>query len=171
MNTILSHGLRFGFFLLVQVLILNQIEIGVGTQLMIYPLFIALLPVEMNTFVSLSFAFTLGVSIDAMSNTYGLHTSSLLVFAYLKPIVYSAFAPRDGYDQVSETNIHEMGLSWFLRSFGLLLLIHHLWFFTLEMFKLNEILFVLQKTILSVIMSFIVCILLQYLFIRKPKET
>lgn len=171
MNTILSHGLRFGFFLLIQVLILNQIEIGVGTQLMIYPLFIALLPVEMNTFASLGFAFGLGIFIDAMSNTYGLHTSSLLVFTYLKPIIYNVFAPRDGYDQVSETNIHQMGISWFLRSFGLLLIIHHFWFFMLEMFKLNEILFVLQKTILSVIMSFVVCILLQYLFIRKPKET
>jgi hypothetical protein len=138
---------------------------------MIYPLFIALLPMETNTFVLLGFAFGLGIFIDAMSNTYGLHTSSLLVFAYLKPIIYNVFAPRDGYDQVPETNVHQMGLSWFLRSFGLLLLIHHFWFFLLEMFKLNEILFVLQKTLLSVIISFIVCILLQYLFIRKPKET
>lgn len=171
MNNILTQGLRFAFFVLVQSIILNQLEIGQGTQLMVYPLFIALLPVEISVFVSMLIAFGLGLAIDSISNTYGLHASSLLVVAYVRPMIYQLFSPRDGYEQISETNIHVMGFSWFLKAFGLLLLIHHLWFFMLEMFKLNEILFVLKKTALSAPMSFIVCILLQYLFIRKPKET
>lgn len=170
MNTIIKHGVRFLFFVLVQVLILNQVEIGWGTQLMIYPLFIALLPVEINILLSLVIAFALGLSIDSFSDTYGLHASSLLVVSYFRPIIFKVFAPRDGYE-MEEANVHQMGLSWFLKSFGLLLLIHHFWFFMLETFKLNEMLFVLQKTALSVPISFIICVLLQYLFIRKRKET
>lgn len=170
MNQLVKHGLRFIFFVLVQVLILNQMEIGLGTQLMIYPLFIALLPVDLGILASLVIAFVLGLSIDSLSDTYGLHASSALVVAYLRPMVYKIFSPRDGYEQIEETNIHQMGFSWFLKSFGLLLFIHHFWFFMLEMFKVNETLFVLQKTILSAPMSFTVCILLQFLFLRTKRK-
>lgn len=167
---IVKHGLRFLFFFLVQVLVLNQIELGMGIQIMIYPLFVLLLPVEMNVYALMAITFGLGMSIDVMSNSYGLHTSSLLSVAYLRPMIFKLFAPRDGYDPLLETNIFNMGNAWFLKTFGILLVIHHFWFFMLEMFKLNEIIYVLQKTGLSTVISFMICILLQYLFLSKPKE-
>ena len=168
MSKILSHIFRFALFLIIQVVVLNQVELGAGTLLMIYPLFIVLLPVDINVFLLLFLAFALGISIDAMSNTYGLHASSLLVMAYFRPMVFKAFAPRDGYDTDMELNMHTMGFRWFFRTFGILLLIHHLWFFLLELFRFDEILYVLQKTILSFPLSFALCVLLQFLIIRKP---
>ena len=170
MNLILKHTIRFLFFALAQVLILNQIEIGYGIQLMIYPLFIFLLPVEMSIIVLMILAFVIGLTIDALSNTYGLHASSLLVFAYARPFIFKIFAPRDGYDVLQETNIFVMSNSWFLKTFGILLAIHHLWFFSLEMFKLNDFVFILQKTLLSLPLSLIICLLLQYLFLKKTNE-
>lgn len=170
MNVFVKHGIRFVFFILVQVLVLNQIELGFGIQLLVYPLFILLLPVELGIFPLLGLAFIMGLSIDAMSNTYGLHTSALLTFAYARPAVFKLFAPRDGYDPLLETNIFAMGNKWFLKTFGLLIIIHHFWFFLMEMFKMNELLFVFQKVILSAPISFLVCILLQYLFVKKSSE-
>lgn len=167
MNIVVKIGLRFLFLLFAQVLILNQIEIGFGIQIMIYPLFILLLPVETGVIALMGAAFVLGILIDAMSNTYGLHTSSLLVVAYLRPVIFKLFAPRDGYDALLEVNIFTMGTLWFLKVFGILILVHHFWFFMLEMFKINEFVFVLQKTLLSVPISFLICVLLQYLFVRK----
>lgn len=170
MSRILSHILRFALFLLIQVVVLNQVELGAGTLLMIYPLFIVLLPVEINVFLLLFLAFALGISIDAMSNTYGLHASSLLLLAYFRPMIFKAFAPRDGYETDQELNIHTMGFRWFVRTFGLLLLIHHLWFFLLELLRFDEILYVLQKTVLSLPLSFALCVLIQFLLIRKPMK-
>lgn len=170
MRMILKYVLRFFLFFLVQVLVLNQIEIGWGIQIMIYPLFILLLPVDMSIFSLMIIAFVLGLSIDSLSNGFGLHTSSLLSVAYFRPFIYKIFAPRDGYDILLETNIFTMGTSWFIKTFGLLIIIHHFWFFMLEMFKLNEIPFVLQKTGLSAIISILICILLQYLFFRKRRS-
>lgn len=170
MNQIVINIVRFFAFLIIQVLVLNQIEIGFGIQLMVYPLFILLLPVEMGILLLLLLAFTLGILIDAMSNTYGLHTSSLLVFAYFRPLIFKISAPRDGYDPLMETNLHTMGYKWFIKTFGTLLLIHHFWFFLLEMFKLNELGFVLQKTALSVVLSFLLCLLFQYLFMNKSTK-
>ncbi len=170
MNDFLKHGLRFLFAVLVQVLILNQMEIGFGIQLMVYPLFILLLPVEINVITLMLISFLMGIAIDSFSNTFGLHTSAILVLAYTRPMIYSLFSPRDGYDTLVETNVFTMGFGWFIRTAGSLIFIHHFWFFMLEMFKMNEILFVLQKTVLSAPISFLICILLQYLFVKKSNK-
>ena len=170
MNVLLKHSVRLFFFLLIQALILNQVELGAGTLIMIYPLFILLLPVDINIFLLLILAFVLGISIDVLSNTYGLHASSLLLMAYFRPIIFKAFSPRDGYDAEQEFNIYAMGFSWFIKTFGILLLIHHFWFFLIELFRFDEILYVLYVTALSVPLSFTLCLLIQFLFIRKPRK-
>lgn len=170
MNIILKHSIRFVFLVLLQALVLNQLEVGLGIQFMPYPIFIFLLPFEIGVNLLLLLAFVMGLSIDAISNTYGLHTSSLVLFAYLRPVFFKMFAPREGYDPLKESNIYEMGTRWFIYVFGILLLIHHFWFFLLEMFRIDAVLFILQKTALSLITSFFVCVILQMLFVRKPKE-
>lgn len=170
MNVILKHSIRFVLFLLLQVLVLNQVEVGQGIQLMVYPLFVFLLPVELNVISLMLLSFFFGISIDAMSDTYGLHASSLLVFAFLRPMVFALFAPRDGYDPLTETTLFTMGTAWFLKTFGILILAHHFWYFLLEMFKWNEVLFILQKTALSAPLTLLLCLLIQYLFLQKKTE-
>jgi hypothetical protein len=169
MNVILTHIIRFLFLALLQALVLNQIEIGFGIQIMVYPIFIFLLPFNISTTIMLFLAFAMGLIIDSISNTYGLHASSLLLFTYLRPIVFKMFAPREGYDPLKESNIFEMGRNWFIYVFGILLVIHHFWFFLMEMFRFDAILFIFQKTLLSFPISFFFVLLLQMLFLRKPK--
>lgn len=170
MNLIIKNILRILFLVFLQALVLNQLEIGFGIQIMVYPLAILLLPFETGLTLILFIAFIMGMMIDSISNTYGLHTSSLLIVAYFRPIVFKMFAPREGYDELKESNIYEMGTRWFVYVFGLLLLGHHFWFFLIEMFRIDAILLILQKLILSLPISFFAAILLQMLFVRKPKE-
>ncbi len=169
MNNTVKNIVRFIILLFVQVFILNQIEIGFGIQLMVYPLFIFLLPMKMNRITLLFIAFTFGIFIDAFSDTYGLHTSALLLFAFLKPILFNLLFNQDDYDPLVEMNVLNMGVVWYIKLFGTLLFIHHFWFFFMEMFQLNKIGFVLQKTLLSLPLSFLISILLQYLFVKKHK--
>lgn len=170
MNEVLKYSWYFVLLSLTQSLILNQLEIGLGIQIFVLPLYILLLPFEINVFVLMILAFFLGLSVDIMSNTFGLHASSLVTIAALRPFIFKIFAPRDGYDNLYTPNIFSMGRSWFIKTFGLLLLIHHLWYFLFEIFKLSEILFVLQKTILSLVLSFIICVLFQFIMIKKAVE-
>lgn len=170
MNDVVKYSLRFIALILAQALVLNQIELGQGVQLMIYPLFIFLLPVDTSIITLLVVAFFMGFGIDIFSNTYGLHTSSLLVFTMLRPTFLRLFSSRDGYDSLLETNVFNMGNFWFIRTFGSLLFMHHLWFFMLEEFKFNDMGYILLKTILSLPLSFLICILVQYLFVNKPSS-
>lgn len=167
MRMILIYILRFVLLVLAQSLVFNQLEVGWGIHPMIYPLFIMLLPFNLKPVWLLILSFLMGFSIDIMSNTGGLHASSLLVFALLRPILFKAFSPRDGYEANKEGTIFEMGQRWFLLTFGSLLLIHHAWFFFLEVFKFSEIIYVLRKLILSVPVSYLMVILLQFLFLKN----
>lgn len=170
MKSILIHTVRFVFFVVAQTLVFNQFEIGFGIHPMIYPLFIVLLPFEVRTIPLMFLAFAMGICIDAFSNTYGLHTSSLVLMAYIRPIVFKAFSPRDGYDPLKEGNFFEMGHRWFFLAFGSLLLIHHFWFFTIEIFKFNEFFYTLKKLILSAPISYLFCLLFQYIFLKRAKQ-
>lgn len=158
---------RFLLFVFLQVFIFNQLEINPYIHIMVSPLYIMLLPFEMSIIRLLLVSFLLGIFIDAFSNTFGLHASSLVFLAYIRPVVFRWFAPRDGYDNIKTPSIFDMGNRWFLIVFGILLIFHHLWFFTMESFSFDELLLILQKTFPSALLSFTVCIILQTLFLKK----
>lgn len=170
MNNFTKNSIRFVVFVLLQVLIFNQLEIGYGFHLMIYPLFIMLLPFELGVISLMGLAFLSGIIIDIFSNTYGLHASSLVMMAYFRPIIFKFYGPREGYDPLKEPSVFDMGNRWFTLVFGSLLLIHHFWFFLIESFEFNQFLFVLQKTTFSVVTSFLICLLLQSFLIKKSKS-
>ena len=158
---------RLLLFVFLQSFIFNQLEINAVIHIMITPLYIFLLPFERSVISLLLAALVLGLTVDATSNTFGLHTSSLLLFAYLRPVIFRVFSPRDGYDSLKAPSIFDMGNRWFISTFSILLLCHHLWFFTLEAFSLSETLIILQKTLLSSVISFVVCVILQTIFIKR----
>lgn len=169
MNVFVANSIRFILFVLFQVLVLNNLEIGGGMYPMLYPLFILLLPFEMGTIPLMLVAFFFGLTIDAFSNTFGLHASSALVFAFFRPIIFKLFSPRDGYENIEVSSVYTMGFRWFLLTFGLLLSIHHFWFFIVEVFKINEILLILRKLLLSLPVSFLLALLTQFIFFQKKK--
>ena len=120
MNVVLKNSIRFVLFVLLQALVFNQIEIGFGIHLMVHPLFIMLLPFETGVFTMMILGFGLGIIIDIFSNTYGLHASSLLLMAYMRPIIFKFYGPREGYDPLKEPSVFDMGSRWFVFVFGYL---------------------------------------------------
>jgi hypothetical protein len=165
-----KYFIRFILFVAAQAMIFNQLEVGFGIQFMIYPLFILLLPHEINIFFLLLISFVYGFSIDAISNTYGLHASSAVVLAIMRSKIFKVFEPRDEYEPHLELSLKNMDFNWVFLVQGSLIIIHHLWFFTMEIFKFNELIFLLQKTILSSITSFLLCLLIQSIFFKKANS-
>src|SRR5690606_35906826 len=112
-------------FVLIQVLILNNLEIGFGLYIMIYPLFIIMLPFHMRPISLMLLSFLLGLVVDSFSNTYGLHASSAVLMAFFRPSIYKWLSPREGYENIESANVYSMGGKWFFFGYGSLLLIHH----------------------------------------------
>jgi hypothetical protein len=169
MNVVYKHTIRFVVFAFLQALVFNQLNIGFGIHLMIQPLFIMLLPFELAVIPMMGIAFLMGLIIDIVSNTYGLNTSALVLMAYLRPIIFKLYGPREGYDPLKEPTSQDMGSNWFGVVYGILLGLHTFWFFLLEIFELGRIGFILQKTIFSGVLSFLLALLIQS-FILNSKQ-
>ena len=169
MNVVYKHTIRFVIFAFLQAMVFNQLNIGFGIHLMIQPLYIMLLPFELTVIPMMGIAFLMGLVIDIISNTYGLNTYSLVLMAYLRPIVFKFYGPREGYDPLKEPTSQDMGASWFTVVYGILLGLHSFWFFLLEIFELGRIGFILQKTIFSGLLSFLLALLIQS-FILNSKQ-
>jgi hypothetical protein len=171
LREILIHSAQFFIYLFAQTLIIGQIELGWGIHPMIYPLFIIMLPFQLNVIPLMIIAFIMGISIDLFSNTFGLHASAALIIAYLRPEIFKIFSPRDGYDTFLIPSIRELGFTWFLLVGGTLTFIHHLWFFFLEIFRIDAWTLVLRNTLLSSLISLVLFILIQVIFFKRPKTS
>ncbi len=167
MKNLIIQIIRLFLIIFLQVFILSQIEIGQGIHIMIYPLFILLLPFDLKPILVLLIAFVMGIVIDSLSNTGGLHASSLLTMALFRPVVYKMFSPRDGYEGIYSGTMYEMGKIWFLKVSIILLTIHHIWFFMFEQFSVNSLIYLIQKIVLSLPISYFGCLLYQMIFVKR----
>jgi len=159
--------LRFVFLVLLQVLILNNIQLSGFINPYLYVLFILLLPFETPKWALLVIAFLLGLSIDAFTDTIGMHASATVLMAFFRPYVLNIISPRDGYDAGTFPRLYYFGFTWFLKYSVILILIHHFCLFYLEVFRLSDFFFTLWKIILSSFFSLILIIISQYIMVRK----
>jgi len=164
-----QYGIYFLFIVLLQGLVVSQLQLSVYVYPMVYILALLILPFEFNVILALALALLLGVCVDILSDTFGLHTSASLFIAYIRPLVLKLLKPRDGYDFSLLPTIHDMGIYWFSAYSFIIIFIHHLWFFILEIFRLDLIGLIILKIFISAILSFLMLFGLQYLFYKSGK--
>ena len=169
-NAWVKYSVYFILVVLLQGLVVNNISFSMYINPMIYPVMLLMLPFELGTILTILVAFLLGISVDAFSNTFGLNASAAMVIGYLRPFVLRIIRPRDGYDPVLLPSIHDMGKLWFLSYATILLFVHHLWFFAIEIFRFDQIGQILLKTIISLAFSLVLVILFQYIFYKPSKK-
>ena len=96
-----------------------------------------------------------------------MHTAATVLIAFIRPYLLNLLAPRDGYDSDSFPRIHYYGFLWFLKYTLIIVVIHHLVLFYLEVFQLRDFLSTLLRVILSSILSTSTIVLSQYFVFRK----
>lgn len=159
--------IRFITLVVFQVFILNNIQFLGYINPYIYVLFILLLPFETPKWFLLVAAFTLGISIDLFSHTPGLHSTATVFTAFMRPFVLSYFAPRDGYEPGTFPRIHYYGISWFFKYASILIVLHHLVLFFMEVFHFYSPFFTLWRALLSSGFSILLVVLSQFFIYRR----
>ncbi|TLX77692.1 rod shape-determining protein MreD [Labilibacter sediminis] len=147
---------NFIFFVLLQTLILNKIEFSGYINPYLYVLFILTLPFETPGWLLLVLASILGLSIDIFSNTIGMHMAASLLLAFLRPFILMRIAPRDNYELGTLPLPSFYGFPWFFKYSAILVFIHHLFYFIIESFSLQNIIEILLKTTLSTIFTMVI---------------
>jgi rod shape-determining protein MreD len=158
---------RFVVVILFQILVMDNVMINGYMIPYIYLLFILLMPFETPRWIQLLAGFALGMTMDLFTGTLGMHTAASVLVAFVRPYLLDLLAPRDGYEAETFPRIHYYGLLWFLKYTLLIVLVHHLALFYLEVFQLKHFLSTLLRVILSSILSTSTIVLSQYFVFRK----
>lgn len=170
-NPIFRHLLRFVFLLFLQVLVFRNLEEAGGVfeygRVMLYPLFLLLLPMQMPTVVLLIIAFLAGISADAFYDSPGVHAGAMVMTAFLRPLVLTVLQPRDGYNMNHHPTKYHLGIGWFLSYASILMAVFLITYFSLEAFTLVYLPQILLNSLASFFLSMFFILVLQYLF--NPK--
>lgn len=176
MNPIVKNIFRFCIIVLLQVLILNKINLLWWSQPagfpmfipIIYPLFIFLLPYETSVWSLLLSGFVLGITVDTFTNTAGMHAAATVFIAYLRTNVLGALLPRNIQEYAGmQPSVKNMTWTQFLVYTGFLILLHHLVFFSIELWTISGMGTILLKTLASGITSMLFIIAYVLLFTKQ----
>ncbi|HNW98931.1 MAG TPA: rod shape-determining protein MreD [Bacteroidales bacterium] len=168
-NIVSRNILRFIFLVLFQVIILNSINLGGYINPYFYVLFILMLPFETPKWLLLISSFFLGFSIDIFSDTPGLHSAACVFMAYMRPYILGVVTSKQEYELGIQPNIRDLGFRWFFSYSLILVSIHHLILFYLEVFSFQEFFQTLLRTFLSIAFTVFLLILSQYILYRPKK--
>lgn len=152
---------------LVQVLISEYVNIWPMLYIAIYPLFLLILPINMNIAVYMLIAFAFGLGIDSLSDgILGLNASACVAMAYFREPVMGILLKRSTLENINEINSKEIKMKRFilltLFTYSVFFLVYitldNLWsapsFFILIRFLINVMVnvllaFVIETTLIS----------------------
>lgn len=158
--------MRWVVLLFVQIFLLRNMGFYNLSIPFIYILFILVLPFGIPNLLLYIIAFGTGLTIDAFYDTLGVHTAACVALAFVRISFIAVSLNRDSVDE-PEPSLGNMGLKWFSLYAFLCILAHHLVVFFLEAFKFTELAYTLGRSLLSVIFSFIIILLVEFIFHNK----
>jgi len=168
MNNAVSINIaRFITLILAQVLVFNNINFLGYINPYIYILFIMLFPIKNNRLLFLSLSFLLGLTVDLFSDSGGVHAAACVTIAYIRPVLLKFSFGMIYEHQTIKFSSTDFGQR--LTYYSIIIFIHHLILFSLEIFNSSKIILILKKSLFSSIFTLILCLLITILFSKKPK--
>lgn len=163
----LSYILQLIGWVLLQGILLNNMNLFGYANPAVYLLFFMTYPVVENKALLLLLATLSGLAIDILSNTSGIYGCATLCVVFLRPLLIRLFFGQNFEDQA----VSLLQVSFTLRMLYILSfsLIFHLIFSLLETFQWQLWLYSLNKTLVNVTFTSIVCLLVSQL-ISSRKE-
>jgi hypothetical protein len=171
MNNFRTILLVFSFilYLLVQVMVVKQMVLGNAAFSFIYLGFLLLLPLERDSLYLMLMGFVMGICIDIFYDSLGIHAASSVLVMYLRKVWAGSITPQGGYDAGSIPTVFMDGLSWWALYMLPLIFVHHFALFYLETWGFQLFFFTLKKVVLSTIYTFVMLLIIQYVFYRKGR--
>ncbi|PCJ98793.1 MAG: rod shape-determining protein MreD [Flavobacteriaceae bacterium] len=158
---------RFVLLVLVQVLVFNKLNFLGYINPFVYILFLYWYPIKDNKGAFIMTAFFLGLCIDIFSDTLALHSASAVTIAFIRPtimrFVFGVNYEFQSFKLSSSTRAQQITF------LALLIILHHLVFFSLEIFSFSNILLIIKKTFFTFCGTLVICLLLNSLFSFEKK--
>ncbi|MCB0652957.1 MAG: hypothetical protein KDC85_16885 [Saprospiraceae bacterium] len=157
---------------LAQGLIFKSFSMSIGGyrhfHILIYPLFIILMPFGTSRPLQLFLAFALGLFVDIFYESPGIHASAAVFTAYIRPLILNWLEPREGYNINHVPTKDQYGITWYLTYSGIMMMLHLFFYFSVDAFTYYYIVDILLRTLSSFVISMVFVIMAAYIFNSKP---
>ena len=149
------------FYVLLQVLVLNEVLYSAYINPFLYILLIISLPLKTPKWFLLVYAFLLGFSIDIFSGSLGFHSTATVLIAFLKPFISKITIPYNILGESDEITMKKIGTKSFITFSLFLILIHNSCLFIIEHLSFN---LALSGKILASSVATLIIVLITQLF-------
>ena len=119
-------------FVLIQILILNNVQFINYINPLVYLILIITLPQETEKWFIILYAFLIGVLLDIFEGNIGLNSSSLVFIAFISTYLHKIVIPKNSIDIKDKLTLQTLGLKTFSVYAMSIIFIHHLFLFSLE---------------------------------------
>jgi hypothetical protein len=169
MNNILKNSIRFVLFLLIQIIILNEVPpLHQFITPYLYFTFLLWLPFGTNRLTLTILGFALGYSLDVFTNTPGLHAAAATLVGYVRPTILNLLLAQETSEEVNkEPSVGTMGWGPFLIYVFLLTFIHHFYLVLLEWLQFGNFTYFIGKVIATSLMSVLLILLVELVMNRR----
>ena len=169
MNNILKNTIRFVLFLLIQIIILNEVPpLHQFITPYIYFLFLLWLPFGTNRITMTLVGFVFGYSLDLFTNTPGLHAAACTLLGYLRPTVLNLLLAQEASEEVNkEPSIGSMGWGPYFIYVFVLTFVHHFYLVLLEWLQFGNFTYFIGKVITTSLMSLLLIFLVELIMNRR----
>ncbi|HQV75294.1 MAG: hypothetical protein KBA60_00470 [Flavobacteriales bacterium] len=170
-GTVLANILRFVVLILIQVLVLDHLDVANGFMVpYLYVLFLLMLPIELPAWAQLSIGALTGITMDFFSSTPGMHMSACVLLMFTRIHLLRLLSPREGYEFGTRPTLPTMGFAWYITYAGILIVVHHLWLFIVELHRFDGFFLTFFRALLSAVFTFALCLLAQFLTSSADRE-
>ncbi len=146
-------------FVLLQILVLNEILFFTYINPYLYLTLIISLPLKTQKWFLLVYAFLLGFFIDLFGGSIGFHSTATVFIAFIKSTVSKITIPHNILEDTDEITSNKIGSKAFITFSFIIILIHNIILFGLEHLDFN--LQILSKIIASNIITLILILILE----------
>ena len=148
-----------------QVLLFNHLQLF-GGVILVYVIALLKLPVEMNRNIQIIIGFICGLIIDIFSNTLGMHTMTAVTMMWLRmPILHLFINAEDVKIGVPGNSL--LGMPSYIRFALTQIAVHCFLLYFIESFSLNNIFVTLSKALISLIITFVATLSIEFTTLKK----
>ena len=146
-------------FVLLQVLVLNEILFFAYINPYLYLTLIISIPLKTPNWLLLFYAFLIGFLIDLFSGSLGFHSTATVFIAFIKIGLAKITIPYNILEDMDEITLNKIGSKSYIVFSFLMILIHNSLLFSLEYLDFN--LQILGKIISSSIVTLVLVLILE----------
>jgi rod shape-determining protein MreD len=169
----IKTGLRvtvyFVVFVLLQMLVMNNIHLFRIVTPFIYIYVILKLPVDMARSSVIFISFLLGLVVDVFSNTFGLHAAACSFIGFMRMPLLERLVDMRDLPEESVPSYRLFGYARFIRYALILVALHHIVLFVVEAFSFFQPLSMIIRMVSSISFSSLLILMMEAFNFRKKE--